>query len=319
MPTTPCGVLYQAISDTVGGRRYDEIDARIISQTFLDSKNRSPYDRISRASSFRTREIIQKNPRELDPRTFKDAYVASLDIVSYIKRFGLSNRDIVDLFSGDAADAMIESLRRYAFDYRVFRNAMHDITRNNDPNSTNTVTAVILLMTLTAFHGDPRRAVSLFFETLRTQGLFLRLETEILTENPSEESDRTHPQGMQTIGLVRLHHNGVVGKTIHELSRSHEGTVIGRTETSTYAITDVGPSVSRRHLHIEYSNGAWVARGLGSTNGSWVERNDGSRIVIEEPRHRQQKDAEAQPVKLLPNDILHLGADTLFRVIALDT
>ena len=319
MSTTPCGVLYQTISNTVGGRHYDEIDARIISQTFLDSKNRSPYDRISKSSSFRTREIIQKNPYELDSRMFKDAYMASLDVLSYLKMFDLNDRDIIDLFSGDATDAMIESLRKYAFDYHVFRNTMHDITRNNGSNSRNTAIAVILLTTLTAFHGNPCQAVPLFFETVRTRGLPLRLETEILTEKSSEASNRMPPQRIQAIGLIRLHHNGVVGKTIYELSQSREGTVIGRTETSTCAITDVGPSVSRRHLHIEYSNGAWVARGLGSTNGSWIERSDGSRTVIEKPRHQQQSSAEARPVKLSPNDVLHLGADTLFRVIMLDS
>ncbi|KUG59688.1 FhaA domain-containing protein [Nesterenkonia jeotgali] len=58
-----------------------------------------------------------------------------------------------------------------------------------------------------------------------------------------------------------------------------DSTVIGRSTSADITVPDTG--VSRKHLELFRSGGAWYARDLGSTNGSYV---DGEQLTGETPK-----------------------------------
>ena len=58
-----------------------------------------------------------------------------------------------------------------------------------------------------------------------------------------------------------------------------DSTVIGRSTSADVTVPDTG--VSRKHLELFRSGGAWYARDLGSTNGSYV---DGEQLTSDSPK-----------------------------------
>lgn len=314
---TPCGVLYQSLGMAIKDIKYDEIDSRIISRDPIDNKGRSPFERITTTSTFRTREIIQKNPHELDSRLFRKLHLAVLDTISYLKHCGLDNKAIVDFFSGDAADIMIDSLKFYGFDHHIFRNAMNDIIVNNDPKSIECATAVMTLFMATSFNSDPKTAFSIFLTTMKSHYPNLGLDTKLLDDSPSPKSIETdigkETSSYPLLALVRYFSNDTLGTTFYRLNPGEDGTVVGRVSTGNHAINDVDSSVSRRHLLIQRDKNKWYAKGLNSTNGSSLLHPDGRLDIIETPKG-SPSEAELKTVRIQANDILRLGPNTQFLV-----
>ena len=58
-----------------------------------------------------------------------------------------------------------------------------------------------------------------------------------------------------------------------------DSTIIGRSTSADVTVPDTG--VSRKHLELFRSGGAWYARDLGSTNGSYV---DGEQLTVDIPK-----------------------------------
>ncbi|MDO4183395.1 MAG: FHA domain-containing protein [Coriobacteriia bacterium] len=311
--TTPIGVLYSVLSEMTGSKRYEDFDYRLISREVPAGADRSPYDRVTQVKSFRTREIIQKDPRQLSPNTFTSPYKAACNLISYLKRANFTIPELTESFSGRYSDNMVQALSDWNYNHHLYRNMMQDILRANE-TPTVTATAVLMLFLATAFNGDPTQAVAVYEAEAKKNGLFLRAKTFFDQDEPLEE-DFTQ-QGLAPLALQRRYKDGSIGKT-YLLSESDEGTIIGRTQSKGFVINDVEENVSRSHLRIWCEDSYWFAQGQGSTNGSWIIRPDGSRETIEEPSKTRPASALPPVVEIQLGDTLKLGTSTFFNVVSL--
>ena len=310
--STPCGVLYSVLGDCAGMKNYDEFDHRIISREPIVPGDRSPYERVTSVRSFRTREIIQKDPRVLNPKTFRDPYSAANNVASYLKRLGVTMGDIAEKFSGPYAESMELALKDWGFNHHLFRNKMNDIVRCGE-GQTVVATAVLMLFLATAFYGDPVAAVSAFDRDARKNGLFVKVNTIVSVEDEVPET----MEGMyRPMGLQRKFRDGSLGRT-YRLTDDIQGTVIGRTEAKGFVINDVDDRVSRCHLRVWREDDFWFAQGQGSTNGSWVIRPDGTEEVIEEPKKTRPRSAVAPIVEIHRGDVIKLSTSTMFNVVTM--
>lgn len=310
--TTPCGVLYAVLGDAAGSRWYEEYDRRLISKEPIEPGERSPYERVSSVKSFRTREIIQKDPRRLNPKTFYPPYQAANNVIAQLKRNGFTMEEIYTRFSSEYAESMIQSLIDWDYNHHLFRNKMQDLVRSSE-NQTTVATAVVMLFLATAFYGDPVVACAVFDKEARRNGLFMKVNTSVASDEDLEEllAEEFPPMGLQ-----RRYRDGSIGAT-YRLNDDDEGTIIGRTEVKGFVINDVDEKVSRSHLRIWREDEYWFAQGQGSTNGSWVIRPDGTEEVIEEPKKIRPRSAIAPIVEINRGDVLKLGTGTLFNVVTL--
>ena len=310
--TTPCGVLYSVLGEAADTKRYEDFDHRIISREPLSPGERSPYERVSSVRSFRTREIIQKDPHELNPKLFCSPYTAANNLVSYLKRTGLSMQDIIDKFSGEYTDYMVQALEDWGYNHHLFKNKMADLCRSKE-TPTVMATAVLMLFLATAFFGDPAVSVPGFESEARRNGLFVKTCTSVASTQDVADLDEITSE-RASMGLQRKHRDGSLGQT-YLLSEAEDGTIIGRTEAHGYVINDVDEKVSRNHLRVWKEDDFWFAQGQGSTNGSWVIREDGTEEVIEEPKKTRPRSALAPIVEIGPGDTLQLGPGTFFNVV----
>ena len=311
--TTPCGVLYGVLGDALGTKHYEEFDYRLISKEPIAPGERTPYERVTSVKSFRTREIIQKDPRSLNPQTFCSPYQAANNMVSYMKSRDYSMQNIIELFSGVYAEAMVQALIDWDYNHHLFRNKMQDIVRSGE-TPTITATAAVMLYLATAFYGDPTVAVQVFDREARRNGLFVKMNTGVASED--DETFTSAESTFAPLGLQRKHRDGSIGK-MYRLSDQEDGTIIGRTEAKGFVINDVDEKVSRSHLRIWREDEFWFAQGQGSTNGSWLIKPDGTEEVIEEPKKTRSRVAIAPIVEIHRGDVLKLGTGTFFEVVSM--
>lgn len=307
---TPCAVFYNIIAVFVGKRKNNEIDARILSREPFDKKGRSPYQRAMEDLTWRTREIIQKDPLKLSSELFLEPSVASKRVIGYLKTCGSTNEDILHVFIEDGAACMRDSLRHYQYDYHLFDNLLGDILRGTSKQLADCVQTVVTLFAATAFFGDPHKVANNLYIRERLAGpSSINGTRSYVDDNPvSKPMDRKY-----RIGVVRCFEDGSQSGEIHFFNPGESGTVIGRASTGDSVVTDVDPTVSREHLAIRLVDGHWMARGLSSTNGSKLMHKDGSVAVIESPLSSDEHiDVE---LEIAPGDKLFLGLGTMFKIV----
>lgn len=302
---TPCGVLYQIASHLVGSRGYEDIDCCLLSKDNFDSKGRTPFSRSLRTATFRTREIIQKDPRLLDASVFAPPYRAARDLLARASARGLSAAEVVAYLSGEGVSAMSASLAAYGADRFILENSFRDVICS-DARPTRKALALLLLLVLTAFTGDPCSSYSLFVERAASQELGIDLET-----GPLDAHDRVVVRS--EVSLVRRY-GEAYGSHLYPLSKDAEGTIIGRAGTASHTVNEVGPSVSRKHARVFWDGGAYRIEGLDAKHGTWVRHRDRSLETVEPPRASVPEGGDAI-VTISPGDEILLGSDTVFRVL----
>lgn len=307
---TPLAVLYSVIAWFAGKRKNNEIDARILSREPFDKKGRSPYQRAMEDMTWRTRELIQKDPVTLSPALFLEPSLAATRLLGYLKTQGFGNEELIATLTSDGCGAMCVSLKQHKLDYHLFRNLIDDIARALQSDSSECVAALMTAFTATAFLGNPRKAVENIYIRERLAG-----SRNVAGTCNYLEALQGHPAPVREcrVGIVRCYEDGSQSEEIHFLDPGERGTVIGRSAPSEGDVTDVDPTVSREHLLLHQNDGRWMARGLGSTNGSKIMRKDGSVEVIESPLSSEEH--VSAELELYPGDKLFLGLGTMYKIV----
>lgn len=217
-------------------------------------------------------------------------------------------------YAGPAALNMQEALACIGEDASVYANALHRI---NNGTLKSELDRDILYLHLFIACGCLQNASAAVESTemFANASLAVSLKTELTSPGKPKRASRKPDQTQ--LGLIRVIGSSIV-PPIHPLSIEPEGTVIGSISYNASDITDVGSSVSRRHLHIWLENGTWYARGLHSTNGTiLISGSNGKERTLEMPRSKRGI-SEASPSAIIANgDILQLGTDTSFLVVSL--
>ncbi len=309
MEATPCGVLYKIASDLAGLRKYDGIDYCLLAKDNPDSKGRTPYARVLRTPTFRTREIIQKNPHSLDASLFESPYRATCDLLAYIKQRGLGEEHIVKYLVSTGVLQMCKSLSTFGFDAYIFENALNDILATRNLPFRRYVFPIMLLFVLTGFYGDPRCAYALFVEKLEYHDLGIDFCTGLLDEEPEE-------QVHSNFALIRKY-GDAIGTNHYFLSKDSDGLIIGRASTFANAINEVGTTVSRKHARIFWDKDSFYIEDLDSLYGTKVRHKDLEIEVVALPQDQRDYLKEDKPTKLYAGDEILLGTDTVFLMVSI--
>ena len=312
MGPTPCGVLYDVIGEVVGKRRYEEIDAAILSRRPFGKKQVSPYDHALTNKTWRTRELIQKDPRELPPFYFRDIQSATYAVAGLYSDNGMSCAQATAHVVSTGVGPMVQSLREYGYEEYLLLNTIQDILRSSEINDPDCLAGILAVYLGVAFYGDPRIAIQRAFEFRGTLFPSISPSTEIVPTQTADDNSGIL-DGNQGLALVRCHADGSVEGTMNILNSNPEGTIIGRVATAEAAISNVDPTVSRQHLQVFCKDGRWFARGMGSVNGSKVLHADGTLEVIESKKGKTP--VVSATVEIFPDDILMLGNRTKFKAV----
>lgn len=266
---------------------------------------------------FLSRKITNAAPGSIDPTEFSNFGISTQTLFSkIISNLGGANaRRLVSAhYAGPAAPNMQEALTCIGEDASVYANALHRI---NNGTLKSELDRDILYLHLFIACGCLQNASAAVKSTemFANASLAVSLKTELTSSGKPKRAFRKPDQTQ--LGLIRVIGSSIV-PPIHPLSIEPEGTVIGSISYNPSDITDVGSSVSRRHLHIWLENGTWYARGLHSTNGTiLISGSNGKERALEMPRSKRGI-SEASPSAIIANgDILQLGTDTSFLVVSL--
>ena len=267
---------------------------------------------------FLSRKITNAAPGSIDPAEFSNFGISTQTLFSkIISNLGGTNaRRLVSAhYAGPAALNMQEALTCIGEDASVYANALHRI---NNGTLKSELDRDILYLHLFIACGCLQNASAAVKSTemFANASLAVSLKTQLTRADKPKRVPPHKPDHTQ-LGLIRVIGSSVV-PPIHPLSIEPEGTVIGSIGYTPSDITDVGSSVSRRHLHIWLENGTWYARGLHSTNGTiLISGSNGKERTLEMPRSKRRI-SEASPSAIIANgDILQLGTDTSFLVVSL--
>lgn len=267
---------------------------------------------------FLSRKITYAAPGSLDASVFSDFRVSSQTLFSRIvsNLGGANARSLVSAhYAGPAALNMQEAITSCGADAHIYANALGRIRGAKLHNESDRDILYLYLFVACGCLQDPS-AAAVSVERFASANLASSLRTgQASVEAPGTAPERA--QGTHRLGLLRLEGGSAV-PPIHPLSTEPVGTVIGSIGLEDSDITDVGPSVSRRHLRIWSESGTWFAQGLGSTNGTTLTSGEtGAKTVVELPSD-ERGDADERPVVEIANgDVLHLGSETAFLVMSL--
>lgn len=203
------------------------------------------------------------------------------------------------------AYAMTCALEDYDCAADIFDNVLDSIRELAFESERSRVSAALALYALCAFLGDVERAAN-----LTVQYCSAACGVDLLAEWDPEDAAREEDEPVE-LDVQRIIRGSIRGRR-HTLEPA--GTMFGSLpSTEGDYVADVNNSVSYQHLLVyqDESDGAWYAVGLGSKHGTTIER-DGEVIVVEEPE-ATRPDEEAQPVKIVPGDVIVLGS-TRFEV-----
>lgn len=307
MESTPCGVLYKIVSDLAGLRKYEDIDYCLLAKDNHDSKGRTTYGRVLRTPTFRTREIIQKNPHQLDVSYFESPYRATCDLLGYIKQAGCKEETIVNYLISTGLIQMCKSLSVFGFDAYIFENALNDILALHNLPTRRYVFPMMLLFVLTAFYGDPRSAYSLFMEKLEYHDLGVDFCTGSLEGKHDEKFN-------SNAALVRKY-GDAIGTNYYILTKDSTGLIIGRASTFINAINEVGTTVSRKHARIFWDKDSFYIKDLDSLYGTKIRHKDSSIEVVALPQNQRDYSIENKAKRISLGDEILLGTDTVFLML----
>ena len=266
---------------------------------------------------FLSKKIVHAQPGSLAPDCFRDFGSSSQTLFSHIAASlkGPSARaKVASHYAGPAALSMQEALASTGLDPHVYANAVRRISAARLRSESDRGVLYLHLFIACGCLQDPTAAAlsvegfvsSKLASTLRTADTKIGDGTP---DRPREASPR--------LGLLRIV-DGMARPPLRPLSTDPEGTIIGSLAMGESAITDVEASVSRQHLRIWREDGTWYAQGLGSTNGTMlVSAVTRERRVIELPRDERAGDGPSPVTPIASGDVLRLGSDTCFLVMAL--
>lgn len=280
---------------------------------------KAPRDRVDERT-FLSREVVHAPVERPRPELFADITQTAQNITArLISNLGgseMARAMVAEHYSGEAADAMRESLSAYGLDDRIYRNACERIAA---PGTT-AADCALPLVTLFVACGclcDPQAAVQVT-ETLIADKMGGHFSTtELSVGEGFTAAVEPEVKHAERLGLIRIVGNAAK-PPLYPLNEGEGGTVIGSLATGTGAITDVDRDVSRRHARVFAKDGYWYVQGLGSTNGTvLISGADMSQHVVEPPRHTRRPGVEYPPVPLWHSDTICLGATTRFLVMKL--
>lgn len=267
---------------------------------------------------FLSRKITYAAPGSLDASVFSDFGVSSQTLFSRIvsNLGGPNARSLVSAhYAGPAALNMQEAITSCGADAHIYANALSRIHRARLHSESDRDILYLYLFVACGCLQDPS-AAAVSVEKFAS----VRLSSSLRTGRTSiEEADVAFKPEREGCGLGLLRLVGSSARPpIHPLSNEPAGTVIGSIGHATSDITDVGASVSRRHLRIWSENNVWYAQGLHSTNGTTlISGETGEQSVVEAPRTEHEEPGEPRVVEIANGDMLRLGSDTTFLVMAL--
>ena len=272
-----------------------------------------------RDAARRNREFIHVGPGTDDAcwqLTSPDSYTNDLlDRIIRIVGEQEGIATIIDVLSGDGADALRTSLDACGLDGSAYSNL---VTLIMDGEQSDSTTAYLLLRLFvgTAISGRPAESAQEVINTAKR----IENDTMVTGTPPIQDCEVQLPCDESRYALTRC-----VGKVLYPsrtylISPDSDGTHIGSIAYTPNYITDVERGVSRNHLHIWCDDdGQLWCKGMLSRNGTVkYDRTTGQRIVIEPPCDERPDDYEPQAYPLNLADSLILAGNTEFIVIAIN-
>ena len=312
----PCGVLFETF------KNFARISYRDLASVILSDKpiagGRSPRQRIE-DKSYLSRVVVHSKPGDLIPTMFADFQESAHTLYSMLRSPARSNRtaeQILNCFSGEAAQAMVSACRVYGLDHALYLNTVNRLMLLQGVSTPDRAFLLVLLFLETGCLQDTKQAASDVLNlSERTFNAAPVTQTAQSYQRPADVEPTVEDV---RLALFRVQGTRLSGKP-HVLSTGPKGTEIGYLSTAADSITDVEETVSRHHLLIyRGDDGQWYARGLQSRNGSiLVSGNDRSETVIEPPRSRADG-FDREDVLVKPGDKLVLAHDTVFMVMQID-
>ena len=267
---------------------------------------------------FLSSKVVHAKPGSLDASCFQDFGVSSQTLFARIAK-NLGGKDARERtcahYAGPAAQKMCSALAACGLDKNIYTNTLGRIAAARLANETDRGSLYLHLFIACGCLGDPA-AAALSTERFVAGKLSAALSTQAASGSGSVTAAQTGDEPRR-IGLLRIV-DGAAKPPLHVVSTAPEGSVIGSLATGADDITDVDPSVSRRHLRVWREDGEWWASGLGSTNGSYLVSGETREKVPIEPPRSKRADGETWPaVRISNSDMLFLGASTRLLVMAL--
>ena len=248
----------------------------------------------------RRREFLEGTPDELDASwELVAAGGYAEELLARCNRRGGAEA-VVGVLAGDAARDLRLALDAANLDGTLYSNMVVRVEGSSLPLRERAL-ALLLLFVETAVRGRPGEAIRLVMARERLLG-----GTELGTLGI--QAALASPAPAARLALMRCEGSMLYPTRTYPLNEDEPGTVIGSMALEPGDVSDVGTSVSRRHLRIWLSDdGFWRVQDLGSTYGSvLVSGETGERVVLGD-----------EPVVLGQSDRLILAASTEFLVVAI--
>lgn len=310
---TPSSIMYGCLKQFASIKN-NEL-ARVLFSDSFGYGGKPIIDRLGERTLL-SRTIVHAAPGDFPERAFAAFPESAISICGMMsaKHPGAAGKaEIISYLSGEACDAMCDSLTALGLNGTLYRNITSRVSQMELSNLTDKATLLVLQFISTGCLGNPQRATEITQEFAR-HILSSSFRTDIAREG---DTPAIMPENTDVrYGLCRIV-NGKMRMPTYPLSTSPEGTEIGSLTTAANAINDVDVTVSRRHLRVyRDESGRWFAQGLGSTNGTTVIRGDSkAEQVVELPRARRGAEPLGEPVQIFASDILRLADTTQFMVL----
>lgn len=220
---------------------------------------------------------------------------------------------LIDVLSGEGADALRTSLDACGLDASIYTNVVNYILDGEQSDKT-TAALLLHLFIATAISGNPEESA----KEVITKAYSIDYDNMATSTPPVQPYDA--PQVDEDVyALMRLIGNVLLPSRTYPLSCEPKGTEVGSILLTSSCITDVERGVSRAHLRIwRDQDGQWWCKGLLSRNGTTLyDRINDVLTVVEPPRDERPSDYEpkAYPIKL--GDILTLAGTTEFIIVSI--
>lgn len=317
---TPSEVLFDVLKGDLGINNRDA--ARILLSDRPAGSKPAPRLRVTE-KTFLSRYVVHVNPAtaKIDRAMFADFSQSVQNLMAAARLDADEMGAVFDMGRGERgrciSERMIETLDSWELAGSILRNTLDRVTVMPGLRASDRRLLQLMALTVCGCLADPHEAaaeVERFAES-RLAVTFGTLDAGTYAAHERAVADPASEP--VALGLLRIAEDGSALPPIYRLDTSDGGTVIGSFAQDAHAITNVGPDVSHRHLRIEYSEGAWLASGLGSTNGTVLVGQDGSVTAIEPPRRKRAGTSGAHRTPIQAGDLLELGASTRFLVIRL--
>lgn len=313
---TPCATLF-GMMKRCGHISYKELASLILSGSPL-ADGVSPVSRIN-DRAWLSRYVVNAPLGSMHEQYFAELSSASLRVVARLKtnkRNAMTNRQILDLVTGEQGEKMVDALEACHQDVSLYRNVLERLTNESGFTEGERAEMAMVLLVAAGCTANVRRAaeqVLKFSKTVHGAGIATPLVTpDAVSICRTETNDIL---SASTLILIRVV-DGYIAGDPYWIDPQIGEVEIGSLSLSSGAITDVGPDVSGRHLLIHCDDGQWYARGLDSKYGTvLISGSDHAERTIEAPRAERADGEAAIDVPIHPGDELLLASNTRFMIM----